>query len=139
MNHPQHVAAPPVSGYYGSVRSEIEPLLPAAIDSVLEIGCGAGATMRWLRDRSPVRHAAGVELFPAAAEQAREVFDVVATGPVDSIDLRQFGRAFDLVLALDVLEHLPQPDDTLRRLATVMRPGGLVVASLPNVANYSVS
>jgi hypothetical protein len=45
----------------------------------------------------------------------------------------------DLLLFLDVLEHLEQPQAVLTRLASALAPGGAVIVSLPNVSHLSVS
>ena len=41
------------ASYYGFVRREIEPLLPASYERVLEVGCGSGNMLHWLRARRP--------------------------------------------------------------------------------------
>ncbi len=123
--------------YFDNPRTEIEPLLPDRADRVLEIGCGAGATMRWLRDRRHVTRAVGVELMPEAAARAAAVFDEVITGNVESMDLPP-GR-FDFIVALDVLEHLADPWSAVRRLHAILAPGGCILVSLPNIGHYSVA
>lgn len=125
--------------YYQNVRTEIEPLLPDTLDSVLEIGCGGGATMKWVRTIRPVRYAAGVELFPAAAEVAKLVFDAVEVNDVNSAIYDFKERKFDTILALDILEHLADPTSIVRRLYDMLKPGGIFIASVPNIAHYSVS
>ena len=45
--------------YFAAARKEIGPLLPARAESVLEVGCGTGATLRWLKESSRVGHATG--------------------------------------------------------------------------------
>ncbi len=127
------------SDYYGHARTEIESVLPVAIKNILEIGCGSGATMRWLHTKRNIEFCAGIELFPAAGEQAREVFNTVTIGPVDDILKCPLAHRFDVVMALDVLEHLPDPQSTLKLLVGLMQPGGVFIASLPNVGHYSVS
>ncbi len=129
----------PVIPYYQNVRREISPLLPQNIDTILEIGCGAGATMKWLRSSRTVRYAAGVEMFAEAAEIARQTFDAIEVSDVNSARLEFIDEPFDLILALDVLEHLPHPESVIRRLKSKLRPGGTIVASVPNVAHISVS
>ena len=43
---------------------------------------------------------------------------------------------FDVILCLDVLEHLTDPWAVVDRLSEMLRPGGCIVASIPNVRNY---
>lgn len=129
----------PVASYYQNVRREIEPLLPKALDAVLEIGCGSGSTMEWIRSVRPTRYAAGVELFPAAAEIAKSVFDAVETADVNSARYNFEVGQFDAILALDVLEHLADPAPVVRRLCEKLKPGGVFIASIPNIAHYSAS
>ncbi len=125
--------------YYNYVRSEIDPLVPDAVGTILEIGCGGGGTMAWLRATRNVDYAAGVELVPQAGDRARGIFDAVSIGSVDELSLNFPVEQFDVILALDVLEHLPRPDNTLKKLLEKLKPGGLFVASIPNVANFRVS
>lgn len=128
--------AQPAEAYFGLARVEIEPLLPERAERVLEIGCGAGGTMRWLRGRRTVALAVGVEMVPAVAEVARGVFDRVECGNVEAMELP--GEGFDLILALDVLEHLVDPWRMVARLHAALRPGGTLLISVPNVAHVSV-
>ncbi len=82
----------------------------------------------------------GVEIDPVAAEAARQFCTQVVVGDVEQLDLgAAFGdRRFDVVLLLDVLEHLLDPVDTLRRAAALLSPSGKVVASIPNVTHAAV-
>ncbi|HUB94688.1 MAG TPA: methyltransferase domain-containing protein [Stellaceae bacterium] len=48
------------------------------------------------------------------------------------------GDRFDLVLALDVLEHLVDPWSAVAKIHRLLKPGGVVIASIPNVGHYSV-
>jgi SAM-dependent methyltransferase len=127
-----------LSQYFFNDRREIEPLLPAAIHRVLELGCGSGQTMRWIRQLRPVGYAVAIELFEDAANMARSVFDHVVVGDAMAGLASLDGPEFDLVLALDVLEHLADPAETVRRLRERIAPGGRLVLSLPNVGHYTV-
>jgi trans-aconitate methyltransferase len=123
--------------YYRHVRREIEPLLPVSASRIVDIGCGAGTTLAWLSDRFPGARTVGVERDPASLAQLRqtahETFDVDLTG-----ELPDLGTP-DLVLLLDVLEHLPDPLRVLRSAASQLAPQGMIIVSLPNVAHLSVA
>ncbi len=82
----------------------------------------------------------GVEIDPVAAEAAKLVCEDVAVEDLNHLDLAAHfeGRKFDVVLMLDVLEHLPDPAAVLRRVGAVLADGGWGVISLPNVAHVSV-
>jgi 2-polyprenyl-3-methyl-5-hydroxy-6-metoxy-1,4-benzoquinol methylase len=125
--------------YFGFARQEIAPLLPDPVRRVMEIGCGAGATLSWLKSIRQIEYAAGIELMAAPAEEARAVCEEVLVGDVERIDLPFQPASFDLILALDVLEHLVNPWALVPRLHALLRPGGHLIASIPNVAHYSVS
>jgi 2-polyprenyl-3-methyl-5-hydroxy-6-metoxy-1,4-benzoquinol methylase len=123
--------------YFRQVRREIEPLLPGHATRILDVGCGAGATARWLKQRYPAAHVIGWEgnaaLAPDLAANVDEarIVDLNAAlpdpGPVD------------LVLFLDVLEHLERPGEVLAQVTASLSEQGTVIVSLPNVAHLSVS
>ena len=124
--------------YYAFVRKDIEPLLPAGPARVLEIGCGGGGTLAWLKETGRAGWTAGIELSAEAAEVARARVDDVRCGDAGAL-MSQFPPAsFDLVLCLDVLEHLADPWAALESIRSLLRPGGRIIASLPNVRHHSV-
>lgn len=105
---------------------------------VLDLGAADGSVASILsRMRCRVW---GVELDPDAAESAREVCEDVVVGDLNQLDLSGcFGAdRFDVVLMLDVLEHLVDPASVLRSVGNVLRPGGWGVISIPNIAHISV-
>jgi 2-polyprenyl-3-methyl-5-hydroxy-6-metoxy-1,4-benzoquinol methylase len=125
--------------YFGNVRRDIEPLLPPHAAQVLEVGCGAGATLHWLKQTGRAGHTVGVELFESAAAVARGRVDELLVGNAETLLPGRFeaGR-FDLVLCLDVLEHMIDPWAFMTQVQALLRPGGLVVASIPNVRHLRV-
>ncbi len=127
------------AGYFAGARREIEPLLPDRAERVLEIGCGAGGTLRWLKASGRIGYAVGVELFAPAADQARRVADLVLCRDIEREPLPPDLGRFDLILCLDVLEHLVDPWGAVDRLVRErLVPGGTLVVSLPNVRHHSV-
>jgi 2-polyprenyl-3-methyl-5-hydroxy-6-metoxy-1,4-benzoquinol methylase len=123
--------------YFRHVRTDITPLLPAAAMRVLDVGSGAGRTLAWLRSRYPGCSTVALEGDPANLDELRQNAD--ETHIVDLNGAIPDVGAPDLLLFLDVLEHLVQPDDVLRRLTERMAAGGTVIVSCPNIAHRSVS
>jgi 2-polyprenyl-3-methyl-5-hydroxy-6-metoxy-1,4-benzoquinol methylase len=125
--------------YFAGVRREIEPLLPAHAARVLEIGCGAGATLAWLKSRGTFASTTGVEMFESAAAVARTRVDrvIVANAEQWITEPGDIGP-FDLVLCLDVLEHMVDPWAFVAQLERLIAPGGHLVCSIPNVRYYKV-
>lgn len=125
--------------YFAHARKEIEPLLPKKCGRVLEIGCGSGATLGWLRQNHQAVRTVGIEIAETAAVQARVFADEVHCLDFERHDLPGDEQTFDLVLCLDVLEHMVNPWAVVDRLATrYLATGGTLIVSLPNVRHYSV-
>lgn len=105
---------------------------------VLDVGCSTGYLARILVDRGCI--VSGVEFEPSAADEARPVLDKLVVGDVETIDLvQEFGEhSFDIVLCGDVLEHLRDPLPTLRQAKRLLKVGGSVVISIPNIGHGAV-
>jgi 2-polyprenyl-3-methyl-5-hydroxy-6-metoxy-1,4-benzoquinol methylase len=124
--------------YFRNVRSEILPLLPPVMDRVLEIGCGGGYTLEYLQRAGRCSRTLGVELFPDAAHNARQRVDEVYEGNIEQLQLPISPESLDAVLCLDVLEHLIDPWRVVQKIHSLIKPGGILVASIPNVRHYTV-
>jgi 2-polyprenyl-3-methyl-5-hydroxy-6-metoxy-1,4-benzoquinol methylase len=124
------------SGYYANERADVVAQLPRPVGRVLDVGCGSGGTAPGLR-AAGATELVGIEVVAEVAEVAREVFDEVHVGPVEDV-LDDLDGAFDTVLCLDVLEHLVDPRDVLRRLRGLAAPGGTLQVSVPNARHLSL-
>lgn len=125
--------------YFSTVRTEIVPFLPPVSERVLDLGCGNGSTLAYLKERGIARWTCGVDINTAALEQARAAgADLVVNGSLDDLQLPIEPGSLDVVLCLDILEHLADPWATTRAVARLLRPGGILVASIPNVQTLRV-
>lgn len=111
-------------------------LLPRPLGRVLDVGCGSGATGHSLR-AAGAEWVAGVELDEAVAAVAADVYDEVRAGPVEA-ELDHLQGPFDTILLYDVLEHLVDPWELLRRLHGVATPGARVQVSVPNARHWTL-
>ncbi|SEM83010.1 Methyltransferase domain-containing protein [Methylobacterium sp. UNC300MFChir4.1] len=103
---------------------------------LLDVGCGTGTITSTLRDALSL-DVVGVEPHPERAEQARTEGLNVITGVYDRT-FAQRNEKFDYILFADVLEHLVDPAEMLREVKNSLAPDGRVLASIPNVAHWTV-
>lgn len=99
---------------------------------VLDIGSGSGAIGHALKERGFTQLYA-VEIDAEARQHVREIYTGTAS------DVAAFSdQKFDLILLLDVLEHMMDPFEYWARMTSMLSPGGKILISLPNVAHWSV-
>lgn len=100
---------------------------------MLDLGAGSGHLGRAVAGH--FSHVAGVEADPSARPPLG-AYDEWVTESVAG-DLA-WSRRFDVVVCADVLEHVPDPAAVLARVRGWIAPDGLLLVSLPNVANLAV-
>lgn len=119
-------------------RTEISDLLPNEIERVLEVGCGTGKTLGWIKEQFAGAETVGIELHPEAVDAARKIADRVVVCDIEKDYPDLEAGSFDVILCLDVLEHLVDPWTALDKVVTFLKPGGRLIASIPNVRNLRV-
>jgi SAM-dependent methyltransferase len=127
-----------LDGYYDGLRKDILPLLPRNVEKVLDVGCGKGATLAYLKENNYCNIALGVELFPDAAAVAITKVDSLYEVNIETADLPIDEGSVDVILCLDLLEHLVNPEAVIGKLHKYLKPGGILIASLPNIRHASV-
>jgi SAM-dependent methyltransferase len=93
---------------------------------ILEVGCGEGIVLATLAARLPGSRLDGLELDETALEEARKRCPGATLVRGDACALPFGDQSFDLVVCLEVLEHLPEPARALRELRRVARAGCLL-------------
>ena len=101
---------------------------------VLDIGPGSGFTGNALRTQG-VDAIYAVEIDPDARAHLRPIYRQVEA---DLEPYRAAGAAFDAILLLDVLEHMADPFGFMDTVLPLLRPEGMLLVSVPNVAHWSV-
>jgi ubiquinone/menaquinone biosynthesis C-methylase UbiE len=117
--------------------SQLQRALPAAPPStVLEIGLGEGEVAQRVLGRYPGAFLTGVDL-PDPALVEHWVSKKLPASFADVGALPFPDAAFELVLAIEVLEHVPRPEDALKEIARVAT--GHVVLSVPREPLWRVA
>lgn len=101
--------------------------------SVLDIGCGWGQTMKYLAQKGA--NCVGFDPAPEAVAYVKSCGLECEQAGMERMDV--FGaRRFDVVMLMNVLEHLADPVTVIRDIkATVLSPGGVLVVEVPNEFN----
>jgi SAM-dependent methyltransferase len=103
---------------------------------LLDVGCATGVFLHGMRRRGWETY--GVDISSKATEYAKERFGLdVFTGTVAEAAFAN--NFFDVVTLWDVLEHVYDPRGTLLEISRILRPGGLLVLSLPSLESFEAS
>lgn len=125
--------------YYTSARRDFVAELPNNPSAViLELGCGNGATGALALEQGKCGSYVGIEMFEPVAREAERHITTVHLGNVETMSLPYAPGTFDVLICSEVLEHLVDPEPALAKLAALLKPGGLVFASSPNIAHWRI-
>lgn len=118
--------------YQDIVRDDILRMIPSDGKIIASIGCGYAATEEQLVRAGREVH--GVDISATAIDVARHRLTSARVICPDG-ELPFKPESLDGLILADVIEHIPQAWEALRRFAELVRPGGWVVISVPNMRN----
>jgi 2-polyprenyl-3-methyl-5-hydroxy-6-metoxy-1,4-benzoquinol methylase len=122
--------------YYELFHPDVISAVPPDAKVALSVGCAAGRTEAELVKRGI--KVVGVEINHDAAEIARQRGLHILEGDVSEVEVDINEGLYDFIIYADILEHLPDPVNILRRHLKYLKPGGGVFVSIPNFRHYSV-
>lgn len=104
------------------------------IRNVLDVGCGSGHGLRYLKDQLPGIDIHGIEASPDCRDVlTREVGATLLDSDVDGPWLDNNMEKFELIIMRHVVEHLLSPIETLDRLKKALSPDGLLYIAVPDM------
>jgi ubiquinone/menaquinone biosynthesis C-methylase UbiE len=116
----------------------IESINPKTGERILDVGCGDGFYLHILSNLGLKLKLIGVDFDPNALESAKD--NLKKDIPLYQADLMKklpfTDKSFDKIIVSEVIEHLPNDLKGLREIYRVLKPGGIVVFSVPN-QNYT--
>lgn len=99
---------------------------------VLDAGCATGEYIKLIKDQYEVW---GIDISEFAINEARinnpDIADRIKLGMLEDQDFPV--GFFDCVVLWDVLEHLWDPVETMKKIVKILKPGGIVAISTPNI------
>ncbi|CAD5369162.1 conserved hypothetical protein [Rubrivivax sp. A210] len=119
--------------YALSDRPEVARLLPGNYRTVLEVGCAKGGFRSSL---DPGAEVWGIEPNAGAAQLAKAAGYRILTGIYDTVAHECPDGYFDLIVCNDVIEHMVDHDKFLEEIKSKLKPGGMIVGSVPNVRYF---
>lgn len=111
-------------------------IVPPGARRILDVGCSDGILARRLAEEGRPARVYGIEIDPARAALAREVCAETLIGNAETIELPFEPEFFDCIAFFDALEHFVDPWTALARYSRFLAPGGVIVASVPNIRYF---
>lgn len=141
-----HEKVPP-NWYYASIRrnvfqrywhsrrfSEVGEMIERVDGRVLDIGCADGVFTNVILERSGAREVVGIDVLEKSVEWAKNHWKDekrLRFQVGDAHKLKFKGNTFGAVFALEVMEHVEDPDSVLKEIKRVLKPGGYAIVLVP--------
>jgi len=121
---------------YSSHSIVIKKLNSKKNQRILDVGCGDGLFANYISDDN---HKVGVDFIPRSENIDKSFKEYYRYDLNDGLpeEIKQKEK-FDYVLLLDIVEHLLDQDKIIDDAASVLKPDGRIILSLPNIANIYV-
>ena len=103
---------------------------------ILDVGCGDGAAAVLAAQRNPGHRVIGLDWSAGSLGRARRLGLTVVRGGVDAPGLPFAAESADVVIMSELIEHLVDTDAALDEAFRVLKPGGSLLMSTPNLAAW---
>lgn len=104
-------------------------LVPEKPLNILDIGCGTGETLTFMKKVFPKSRLQGIDYLPEAVRYTRSRGH--SARRADALHLPFADASFDAVLLLDVIEHIRDDSGAIKEAKRVLKPGGVTILTAP--------
>jgi len=126
--------------YFGQARFDLIGLIPVnRKNKILEIGAGSCETLVEIKKMGLAEEVTGIELVSLpGSQQGNPGIDRLITGDIEKIDAELPENYFDVIICGDVLEHLVNPWNTMKKICKYLKEDGIIITSVPNIREYHI-
>jgi SAM-dependent methyltransferase len=103
---------------------------------IIDVGCGDGSALAVAAGENPAHRFAGIDWSGDALRRAHALGLTVVRAAVTAPGLPVADGAADVVIMSELIEHLVDPDQAVAEVRRVLRPGGSLLLSTPNLAAW---
>jgi len=118
--------------YYKNPRMPMLKYIPENIKTSLEVGCAYGNFSLLLQEKFDTE-CWGVEIVKDAADIASQKLNKVLNCDINDAMKQLPNNYFDCIIFNDVIEHLLDPYEVLKKIKVKLNKDGVIIASIPNV------
>jgi ubiquinone/menaquinone biosynthesis C-methylase UbiE len=99
---------------------------------VLDAGCGEGHLLSQMYEHAPRHNYYGVDITPIALKKAKQRCKTANIQKMNLTNLSFKTATFDVVICTEVLEHMLEYKKAIAELKRVLKPGGVLIITIPN-------
>lgn len=99
---------------------------------IIEVGCGSGEFLRIIKENTNECKIHGFDFSESAVERCKKIIPEGEFQKGDIYSMQYQDNLFDVVLCLEVLEHLEKPKIALNELKRICKKGGKIIITIPN-------
>lgn len=122
--------------YYSNPRNDVIDYIPKSITTILDIGCSLGCFL------NNVKKSIGAETWGVdCCNQSKIIensIDYYFNDSIENVISKLPDNYFDCITFNDVLEHLQYPEEVLHEIKVKLTDNGVIIASIPNIYNFSI-
>lgn len=114
--------------------------MPLLIDvhkkRILDVGCASGYIGETLRRQG--NYVVGIDIVKKDIAKAKKVLNKAYIFDIETDNTKILGENYDLIIMVEVMEHLFDPEEAVKRFLPLLKPGGQILLSTPNVVHLYI-
>ena len=125
--------------YFTNVRHDlIAALKNKNFNNVLELGAGGCDTLVYMKQEGLAKTVTGIDLMDIpGSNQQNNLIDKLIVGNLENENILNLpSNNYDLVICGDILEHLINPWETLKKVHSLVKENGIIISSVPNIREF---